>query len=169
MSKNMPSGSDKSSTESTSKSSVNEYLASFRQSILKPSTLPQLQTLLTLPESLGGSVASEPIPRSSGLFEALIRDPRVLFYDLLDRPDSYEKGVYETLLKLLSGKKLDDLTAEEKALLNRAVLDNAQPVRQKATSPRRPPPEPAEDEKELEEKVLELPDAPTFWWRQKLG
>jgi hypothetical protein len=71
-----------------------------------------------------GELATVDPGRKTGLFGSLINDPRVMFYALLDRPESFEPGVSELLQKLISGKtKNDELTREELSLLDRAVID----------------------------------------------
>ncbi len=111
----------------------------------------------------------------------MIRDPRVLLYNLLDSPDSYESGVAELLQQLISKTRtLESLTKSEQELLDRAVID--------FTAPKRTKPEveseklAAKRERTLVEQKLEeeeeesedeadglhvLPsDTPTFWWRK---
>jgi hypothetical protein len=173
MSKNTQRGSERSSTEPISRSSAKDYLDSFRQSILKRSTLPPLESYRTSSESVGamGQVAEKAAPRK-GLFESLIGDPRVLFYDLLDAPDSFEPGTAELLQELISGKPQESLTKEQASLLDRATLVYASVKKPKPTKglESRGMPEAAkmasrDEEDEPEVTIPELPTGPTFWWR----
>lgn len=170
MSKNTLPGSEKSSIGPTSSLSVKEYLDSFRQSVLRPSTLPPLKKYLALCELDGERETAEgKADRRRGLFESLIGDPRVLFYDLLDEPDSYESGTAELLQELINGKKIDELTPEQIALLDRAVLVHASTKIPRKSKPKTPDSAlrmvSGEDEEESGPTFV-MPTGPTFWWRR---
>lgn len=140
--------------------------------------------------------AQSPPPRSRGLFEAMIGDPRVLYYELLEDPTRFEEGTSELVQQLVAGaRSLSSLNQQEMYLLDRAVLDWTKPRHSSpgpvATSSRTSPPLPAAlahltREELLDDPGVELeyredgqhmpvidlaPEIPmerptTFWWRK---
>ena len=58
-----------------------------------------------------------------------------MFQDTLRDPEKYESGVRELLTELVSGRKMSDLSSEEMALLDRAVVDLNRPSSSSKPSP----------------------------------
>lgn len=125
-------------------------------------TFPTLSALATVKEE------SQPTPASSsGLFQALLRDPTVLLQSLLDDPTRYEEGVGVVVQDLVSGRrKFEELSPAESTLLDRATIDFAQPVRrktaaapvpQKRAAPRTPKPTPRA-------KAPSVAGMEPYWW-----
>jgi len=66
--------------------------------------------------------------RQSGLFTALLGDPKVLYYEILEDPERFEDGVSDLVQQLVAGARtLESLTRDEHNLLDRATLDWSTP------------------------------------------
>lgn len=63
---------------------------------------------------------------SSSLFESLVGEPRLLLEAYINDPKSYEHELLPVLTKLVSGIRYEELTPEEKELLNRATVTYAE-------------------------------------------
>lgn len=167
----MKNGSDKSSTECGlpfgPRAPFIDTLMPNNLTPLSPPAPPRFPTLFELAGAV--DTVERPEPKTD-LFGNLIGDPRVLFQDVLDRPEDYEEGLAELLIELLDGRtKPEELDPTRRDMLNRSVLDFAQPPRPKQQQPvvRQQAPEAmqmAEDEYE-EYYEPELPSEPQpFWW-----
>ena len=100
------------------------------------------------------------------MFESLVGDPKVLFYDLLDNPDKYEPAAAELIQLMIAGKKnLPDLDEAELRLLDRAVVDyNRAPTpRPTSTTPKQDT-RPVLPKAEKETPPPMVDGAPAFWW-----
>lgn len=113
----------------------------------------------------GVDTVERPEPKTD-LFGTLIGDPRVLFQDVLDRPEDYEEGLAELLIELLDGKtKPEELDPVKRDMLNRSVLDFAQPPRPKQPAVRQQVPEVLQGAEDEEYYEPDLPSEPQpFWW-----
>ena len=96
---------------------------------LKPQPFPKFPTF----SELAGASVNEPVakPKETGLFEGLMGgDPRALFQDLVSCPHKYQPGTDTLLQQMLSGQKTpDNLTPDERLLLDHATLEYTQPSR----------------------------------------
>jgi len=113
---------------------------------LSPSlSLPTLASLSSFLE--GGTTGGS----SPGLYESFLGSPEPLFQDLLNDPSRYEPGVDTLLQTMINGRKLSDLTPEEKEMLNRATLEFSQaaPPKKQELPPPPLPTAPAVDPWEL--------------------
>lgn len=159
------------------------------------SELPWLKPLPTLPVAAFPTVAelveqelSSPTKAvDDGLFSQLVQDPLVLYREYLDDPERFDESLALLLQQLVSNqKKLEELTAEERDMLNRATAELAQ----YAPKPKPPPQQPQrasapsddfyEEETELpwnnqpggpelpqlESPMGALTEAPSFWWKK---
>jgi len=166
----MKNGSDKNSTECGLPFGPRApFIDILTTNSLKPLSPPKPPRFPTLYELAGGTDTVEPLESRGDLFGSLIGDPRVLFQDVLDRPDDYEEGLAELLIELLDGKtKADELDPTRRDMLNRSVLDFAQPPRPKEPPVvRRQAPEALHmAEREYEDYYEpDLPSEPKpFWW-----
>jgi len=104
-----------------------------------------------------------------GLFETYLRNPAVLYEDMAHHPTKYRDEDRGLVQELVSGRRLETLTLEEKARLDQMVFDYLGPVPQPKTPP--PPPhrpEPDDEEGEEGEKTAEadlsLETFQDFWW-----
>lgn len=103
---------------------------------------------------------------------------------VLDNPDVYEEGVAELLQEMVyKGRGLDELTEQERGLLDRAALDLASDKRPRPPAPKPHPPrhQTRQQPKALQAAKGELPSQassssgpleipkspPTFWWRDR--
>lgn len=131
---------------------------------LPPAVLPTFPTVKQLLEKK----ALEPSSKPSGLYEELLQSrPEAMFVDTLDHPQKYEGGVPDLLEELTRTRRAP--TEEERALLDRAVLDFM-------TKPREKPPAPKPVPRAVLEEPIEPPEAPQaeeapgggemkpFWW-----
>ena len=132
---------------------------------------------------------------SQELFDAILGDPRVLYYELMEDPSRFEEGTAELIQQIVSGQKpYETLSAAEKNQLNLATLDWARSRHQKRESPTSsgPPVQRSEAVKHLtraealadpsveleyredgqhmpvtsEAPSPDIPKAPTHWWRK---
>ena len=161
----MPKKYKKSSAKSVSMLSNAGYPDFSRLNNLMHLQAPLAPRFPTFSELVTESVPEKP-KRARGLFAELLgSSAETLFGDLLDHPDKYEDGVAELVQQLISGaKKLEELSEQERDLLNRATLDFAHnpPRKQDAELRVAPaPPSPYSDEQEIE---MEMPAADAFWW-----
>jgi hypothetical protein len=70
------------------------------------------------------------------LFDALVGDPRVLYYELMEDPSRFEEEVATLVQQIVSGQKpYESLSSTEKTLLDRATLDWARTRHQKPKAP----------------------------------
>jgi len=113
------------------------------------------------------------LPKTEGLFSAMLGDPRLLLLDLLDAPEKYEEGVSSLVQELVSGQKnLQSLDVHEQALLDRAVLDFTRPKQIKPVEPPAKPRVPKHSQEEeagtLEHAYEDTPLPPgmadAYWW-----
>ncbi len=130
---------------------------------LKPKPFPNLFELASEDRQ-----SQKVVSRQRGLFEELLGRPEALFIDSLEFPEKYEEQTSRLLRSLVSGeRRLEDVTAEEMALLDRATVDfasappPAKKVEQRRTAaPRREAavagPVAGED--------VPLTELPPFWW-----
>jgi len=133
---------------------------------LMPPTFPTFSEL--------ARISAEPERRpETGLFDALLGNPEILFVDYLEHPESYDDQTAELLQLLVGGaRKLHELSPDDQQLLNRATVEFAQTVHPKPGSltspvpPTVPTPEPDDDEPELEYRDghVGAPDTKNFWW-----
>lgn len=116
-------------------------------------------------------LTEEPRPiKPTGLFHELLDGNHlVLHYDMLDRPDLYDDQSRDLVAQLAdSRRRLEDLTLQERQLLDVAALEYA-------TKP--PVPSHERDRRQLTKRVVQkiepLPDdapggpeesLPAFWW-----
>jgi hypothetical protein len=139
-----------------------------------PPTFPTFSQLVEEDRRRQSAVSAT---KQTGLFSELLGDPQTLLQDLISDPDKYEDGVYNLLLPLVSGqRKLEDLNPEERALLDRAVVDYSQAAKPPPPpEPPTPPPkkektaakggEPIEEEIEYHESNPFPQGAPgAYWW-----
>src|SRR5215510_15870275 len=91
---------------------------------LQAERFPTFQELVEKDRAGMGSPALP--PKRGGLFQALLGNPAILHAALLDRPDAYDPKLLPLLLQLRTGKKLEELTPEEIALLDAATLEFVQ-------------------------------------------
>lgn len=69
-----------------------------------------------------------PSGRRSGLFDALVGEPRTLYYEMLEDPSRFEEGAMDVVLQLVTGQRTNSsLSSTEQSLLDRATLDWARP------------------------------------------
>lgn len=91
-----------------------------------PSTLLRLPALPTLTfPTFDETVSPAPATSTSrtGLFSALISDPRELLHAYLERPEAYAHELLPILLDVISGKKTPEtMSPEEAQLLDQATL-----------------------------------------------
>lgn len=134
-------------------------------------------------EQLVGRVAQP--ERRPGLFETLLRDPRVLYHDYLDNPDEYNDEDVQMLTQLVnSRRRVGDLPADQQERLNELSILWA--YRSPASKPRSQPKPAAraletvvsdlvhevpvwdQDKLKLAELRVpdELPDVPDKWWEK---
>ena len=96
---------------------------------------PRFPSLFALAEShrLAGESAK---PKSPGLFDALVGDPRVLYYELMEDPSRFEEETATLVQQMVSGQKqYENLSSAERTMLDRATLDWARSRHQKPTTP----------------------------------
>ena len=142
-------------------------------------------TFTSLVESEGLAPAQAK-PMEMGLFSALIGDPRVLYYELLEDPRRFEPEAESLVQQLVSGARTtESLSPAEMEVLNRATIDMTGPRHKEEPQvlpvelvPASANPLLDEEDKELEymddgklvtlDESTPLPEeAPaTFWWRQ---
>lgn len=155
------------SKPTTSEKTSQDFLTQFGLQPLEPLKFPTFA-------ELASEVTPPPPSRPQTLFN-IVGDPTILFSDLLDNPEKYEAGVDELLQELVhKRKRMDELSAQELQLLNRAVVAFMQaPARKPPPAPtRRAPPEPEPEAFDLDEQgapmpaEIDLPDAPSFWWQR---
>jgi hypothetical protein len=73
---------------------------------------------------------------SQELFSALVGDPRVLYYELMEDPSRFEEEAATLIQQMVSGQKpYTSLSSAERNLLNRATLDWARTRHPKPTTP----------------------------------
>ena len=161
------------------------------------SALPWLQPLPPLPgltfptvsELVEQELYSPTVEVDDGLFSQLVQDPLVLYREYLDDPERFDERVGLLLQQLVSNqKKLEELTAEERGLLNTATAEHAQYVPKPKPPPAQQPKasplsdssyEDGDEESELPwkgrqsgpaptamELPADLPTAPSFWWKK---
>jgi hypothetical protein len=100
------------------------FRSSTRRNNLLSSLTPQPPVFPKLHELLGDATPAVPARPPERLFNALVGDPAVLWQDLLRHPERYENGLAELTQRLISGSaNISTLSAQESALLDRAVLD----------------------------------------------
>ena len=81
------------------------------------------------------SKTQEPTQPSTDLFSALVRDPRELLQDYIERPEAYRHEVLPIVLELVGRtKNLQDLTEEERILLSSATTTFAERSKPSSTS-----------------------------------
>jgi len=134
-------------------------------------------TFPTVQELAASAQLASPGTRPTGLFEELLQSrPEAIYIDILDHPEKFEDGVKELVEELVTHRR--ELTAQERELMDRAVLDFlAKPKGQPAPKPmpkkvdERAEMAEALDE-ELRAEIVEPPAAaaanngepPAFWW-----
>lgn len=158
--------------------------------------LPELPRVLefplkTSPFELSAEEGTASTEQNSGLFGALLGDPRVLYQAYLDSPEDFDQETSELLTKLVSRQKvLNQLTAEEKSLLDQATVSFAQhssrskpkpkespnvlsvPTATTAPSGERQPMVWRGDKMRLQAPQsvpFEIPTVPTQWWDKEPG
>ncbi len=151
-----------------------------------PLLSPPVAHFPTFQELVMEQVADVPPPANDGLFFQLVRDPRLLYRAYLDDPTMFDDETAMLLQQLMSGqRKLEELKAQEQEILNRATAELAQysPKPTSRSEQPRPSSSSASYDEEMEDEVpwsnkhdeptptsvdlpLELPDAPTFWWKK---
>lgn len=162
-----------------------DFLESNRLRPLQPPTATTFPSWFELAGAVDTGTRPEP---KQELFSALIGDARVLFQELLDDPSRFEEGVAELLQQLINSRRtFEEMTPEERDLLNRAAIDfatNKSAAPKKVETPSEGGGMPAaaraamsseDEEPELEwgesgrhvPLSAELPDSPpTFWWQK---
>ena len=138
---------------------------------LLPLPAPAAPSFPTFQQVVESDATPPSPPKRSGLFSALLGDPRVLWHDLLERPKHYEEGVSELIQSLVHGhKKLDGLSPAEQTLLDRATLDFSQPHRPAPQPVPVPPPPRRQSPKTTEVEYHEPVSSPfgdgldPYWW-----
>ena len=140
-------------------------------SIPRPKTLEELASLARL--------ADEPTPKPRGLFWDLFAgNISALAEGVLAHPETYDADLVTLARDLVEGRsKLEELTAEQRDLLNRGTLDFAQ-YRPARETPKAPPPpvrkmKPSDELRVMEPPPLATPgvDVPEtaggvrpYWW-----
>ncbi len=86
---------------------------------LPAAAFPKFPTVGQLAVSIEESTSPN---RPTGLFEELLQSrPEALYLDASDHPEKYEDGVLDLARDLVQHKR--DLSSEERALLDRAIID----------------------------------------------
>lgn len=156
-------------------------------SVAELPTLPSLEPLPTLPVTKFPSfedLVSQEIQRSNeqqddGLFAQLVGDPAILYREYLDSPENFDEETVKLLTELMSRQKtLEELSKQEKELLNQATIQFAQGSPKPSSSPKPSVKQsPIQDEEEEEvpyPKSLPTLNAPidvpesipkTEWWK----
>jgi hypothetical protein len=153
---------------------LDELQATF-PNFLRENGVQPLQTLRfpTLVE-LASEESNPPPPSTAQPLMSLVGGPEVLFSDLLDHPEKYEKGTDELLQLLVSGQlKADSLNAQDLQLLNEAALSFTKPRKKVKVEVHTPPKAHHEEEADLDESGAPLPpdldlppEPPLFWWQR---
>jgi len=87
---------------------------------------PQAPIFPTFNELVSQPVLSEK-PQQRGIFSDLVRDPAYLYQEYLDRPEDFDEGTADLLMKLVSRqKKVEELTPDEMKKLDEATIELAQ-------------------------------------------
>ena len=137
--------------------------------------VPSLQDLLASSEVPSGAAPENSAKRPSGLFSALVQDPRILYEDLLREPSKYNQELLPLLTKLLSGSAdVNSVSAAEKRLLDEAVHDlvkkpssNVLPAQSKSSTQSRqkkPEQKTEEPEEQLHEEPVDANGLRPYWW-----
>lgn len=133
---------------------------------LPPVVCPTFPTVAELLETQAPASSSG---KPTGLFEELLQSrPEVLYVDMTEHPEKYEDGVTDLVRELVSSRR--ELQPEERALLDRAVLDFMASPRPKAERPKKPEPRLTLPRADEAAPVVDAPDdlpdgeARAFWW-----
>jgi hypothetical protein len=108
--------------------------------------------------------------RSSGLFDALIREVAPLYQETLEHPEKFTPEGTALVTELAAGtKRLATLTRTERELLDLATIDfaAATPKKKPRRAPPRPAPAPREPPKaELPIGGVDVPEGTqdAYWW-----
>ena len=101
---------------------------------LSKQLVPPFATVFDLARQSQSQNESKPAStteKRDGLFIALVGDPRILYYELIEDPSRFEDGVSDLILHLVAGtRQMESLTADELSLLDRAVVDWMRPRHQ---------------------------------------
>lgn len=149
-------------------------------------TLPELPSLTSPTPNMAEAVAQP--PQNDGLFNGIIGDPAVLYRAYLDRPEDFDEEQSNLILQLMSNqKKLDQLTDQERKVLDRATVNFAQHSPRSNVKPSPSPkssfsPTPTtdpgrssfswqKDEMRLPplKDPIDIPTIPSKWWDQGPG
>lgn len=99
-------------------------------SLLAP-TFPSLFALAESERLKGVPERKPPL----GLFDALVGDPRALYYELMEDPSRFEEEVATLVQQIVSGQRpYASLSSSERTTLDRATLDWARTRHQKSTT-----------------------------------
>lgn len=106
--------------------------------------LPALPEVASLTFEQLTSKTQEPTQLSTDLFSVLVRDPRELLQDYVERPEAYRYEALPVIMSLVArARDLHSLTEEERALLNNAAMTYAERSKPLNTSNSKSPESPA--------------------------
>lgn len=176
------------STKQSSQHTPSETMAPLSLPAIEPPSPPQFPTFQQLVEldreSLQRTLAAPP-RRLNDLFDGILGDLAPLLADYQTNPEKYGEETHELLEQLTHGSKLlEQLSANERVLLNRATFDFYQAVPPKKPVPLVKQAEAKDPADELEGAESEGADAekpeapvpgvdvpvtelPAYWWLQK--
>lgn len=108
-----------------------DFLALNSWQALQPALVPTFKSVSDLARDALEAERHRPastIGKQDGLFAALLGDPRILYYELMEDPSRFEEGVSDLTQQLVSGaRSMQSLAPDEVEMLNRAVIDWTRP------------------------------------------
>jgi len=153
------------------KISFDDFLRDWNLKSLHDLALTQAPSPPSLPSfvELARLDSTPPPPAGKGLFEALVGDTLPLYQDSVEHPDKFSSEGIALLAELAQGgKKVSELSPEDKRLLDLATIDfaNALPKAKHLPLRRRAPPREKPTETSDPIRGVDTPEeAPTaYWW-----